>query len=232
MLLTTAEKKQAEQNRKRLLATEIAVVGLLLTRRNEAAKAALAAGLSLNSAAARVETAVRGGIQSGRSLAAIAAASQARAEAIALGVDIGTATRRGLEATAEMVRSSRIANNFAKRWLKAAQDSEASSAAKAARSANKTTTNWVRLIGSTEGATAYNSGRLSEARKILPEQLVQRVWDADHCKNMCSRCGDADGTIVGLRESFPEGEPGSVHPRCHCTFSLVWIERSRQEVAA
>jgi hypothetical protein len=228
----TSQDKRAAQNRKRLLATEVAFVGLLLTRRNKAVSAAISAGMSLNSTAARVETAIRGGIQDGRSLAAIAAASQARAEALALSIESGSLTRRGLEATAEMLRASRIAGNFAKRWLKAADAAESPTVGGAARLANAATENHVRLIGSTEGSTAYNTGRLSEARKRFPDQLVQRVWDADHCKLMCSRCGSADGTIVGLRESFPEGEPGSAHPRCHCTWQIVFIERAAEEIAA
>jgi hypothetical protein len=149
-----------------------------------------------------------------------------RAEVIALGVDAHDFGRLVTTTASDVFRATRIAERYTVLWLKNAQASAAKTTAGAASAASSSTLYRIRAIGTTEAATAYNSGRLGEARRIISHNLIQRVWDADYCKRMCSACGKADGTIVGLRENFPLGEPGSVHPGCHCTWQTIVIERS------
>jgi hypothetical protein len=51
--------------------------------------------------------------------------------------------------------------------------------------------------------------------------LLQR-WDSILDQRTCSACAYADGEIVRVGERFSLGEPGGVHPRCRCTFTLLF----------
>jgi hypothetical protein len=218
--------QRAEENRNRLEKVEAAAVLLLLRRRKATIERAVGAGFSLQTTAERLVPELATGIVQARSLAHIAAVSRVRAEVLALGIDARDFGKLATTTAADVFRATRIAERYAGLWLKRAQASSATTVGGAARSAGSETLYKVRAIGNTEAATAYNGGRLGEARRVITENIVQRVWDADFCKRMCSRCGNADGTIVGLRENFPLGEPGSVHVGCHCTWQLVTIERT------
>lgn len=79
----------------------------------------------------------------------------------------------------------------------------------------------LRRIAVTESAEAYGSGRAKVLRAQPRIIRLLRVWDATLDKRTCPICRGADGTIVGARESFPDGEPGAVHPWCRCTYTLL-----------
>jgi hypothetical protein len=127
---------------------------------------------------------------------------------------------RIVDAGAEVARASQIATRYARDWLKVAAEaptvSEATAAANAAMRARTVT------IAATETAEAYNAGRAKYLQR-LPRQRVElfKVWDATLDKRTCPICERADGTIVGIRESFPQGRPGGVHPNCACSETIL-----------
>ncbi len=56
--------------------------------------------------------------------------------------------------------------------------------------------------------------------------VLFKEWNADLDRRTCPICEGAHGTIRPVGVSFPEGEPGAVHPRCRCMefwFSLALL---------
>lgn len=82
-----------------------------------------------------------------------------------------------------------------------------------------------------ETATAFNEERRivagsayrTPARPTEPVSYVElvKLWDAVLDRHTCGVCSDADGTIVGLHDEFPQGSPGAVHGRCRCIEIIV-----------
>lgn len=124
---------------------------------------------------------------------------------------------------AEVARATQIAANHARDWLAAATKAEAAGAGSAApKVATEVMRPRVVTTAATETADAYNTGRAKYLRQRSVHRVeLYRIWDATLDKRTCPTCSAADGTIVGLREPFPLGRPGGVHPRCRCTESLL-----------
>lgn len=119
-------------------------------------------------------------------------------------------------ATHDVKRAADAAKSYARRFRKVADDSGPEFAKEATRGS-------VTRIGATESSDAFNRGR-TDAVKVLKRTLC-RVWDAR--LDACPTCSSADGTIVGVRESFSLGEPGGVHPFCRCSWTLVTLDVSQ-----
>lgn len=197
---------------------------LLSRNRDEAITTGLAAGLLPSALAGRVEVAVRSGIAESRSLARRAGVSRLEAEAASMGVSIANANRAVVARLAQdAARARHYAARYARAWLGQAKGESASQAAAAA---TKATAARLETIGTSEASGSFNEGR----RRVL-ETLgtihLMKMWDSAMEKTTCSRCWNADGTMVGHRENFPLGEPGAVHPRCLCTWHLVTVEEVR-----
>jgi hypothetical protein len=90
----------------------------------------------------------------------------------------------------------------------------------AAQAATSKTEGSLRRIAVTENAEAHNTGKAAAARR-LPALGLLRVWDAQLDKLTCPICARMDGTIVGIREPFSIGEPGTIHPWDRCTFTIL-----------
>lgn len=75
----------------------------------------------------------------------------------------------------------------------------------------------LRQIVATESAQAFNRGVIEQARNVEVTLGVEiwRTWDAQ--LDACDICAGLDGTKIRVTNSFPDGEPGSVHPSCRCT---------------
>jgi len=205
-----------------MLAAEAAFLLLLLRRRDETVRAGFASGRSPGGIATALSGSIASGILQGRSLAAAAALSRTRSEATALGLAIVGGATRGADAARDLFAARRAAESYARRWLGLARVNPITASAESEGS--------LRRIGVTENSDAYNRTRTTAARGIVSD-VVGRVWDAELDRRVCPRCSAADGTIVGLRESFPLGEPGSVHPFCRCTWALVTITQTPKEAA-
>jgi hypothetical protein len=140
------------------------------------------------------------------------------AEAESIGADVRLA---GLESefARDWIRADRVSKSFTARWFGKAQELESPRAASAATQGS------LERIGVTESSEAFTSGRtaaLSDAQ-VVSETALMRAWDATLDRRTCSTCSSANGTIVGIHEAFPAGEPGSVHAFCRCGFTLVRV---------
>jgi hypothetical protein len=159
--------------------------------------------------------ATRGAITDARALSRAAGIGRLEAEARALGIDIPRAAQH-FEVARDFLRGRLFGTTYAKAWLAKAKGSSTAEAAKAASGA---TAGSLRRTAVTESSEAFTSGRTAQAKQ-LPLGLL-KVWDATLDKRTCPVCDRADGTIVGIRESFPDGEPGGVHAFCRCTWSVL-----------
>lgn len=73
----------------------------------------------------------------------------------------------------------------------------------------------LRRIAVSESAEAFNAGR---SIYLGADTAFVRVWDAQI--DACPRCWTLEGTTVPAGESFPMGEPGTIHPNCRCEWYL------------
>lgn len=193
---------------------------LLLRRRNLAVASGLAAGLMPSGIAHRIDSAVQSGIVEARGLARKAGTHRIEAEASTLGVSVDSADRPVVAQMAQdAARARHFASRFAVAWLGRAVGSNTT---EAARAANAATAARLETIAVSESAAAFNAGRLRLLERS--QHHLMRMWDSAMEARSCSRCVDADGTVVGAQESFPLGEPGDVHPRCLCTWHLLTVE--------
>lgn len=122
----------------------------------------------------------------------------------------------------DVARARLFASRYASAWLRKAQGQ---TSAEAASVATKATNARLVTLAKTEAADAFSTGRRTV--DIVTSATLMRVWDATNDKRTCPVCSGADGTIVAYRESFPLGEPGSIHPNCACSWSLVTLEETR-----
>lgn len=116
----------------------------------------------------------------------------------------------------DAARAEVAAASYAEQWL-AAADKEA------VRSASSATDYALARTATTEAAQAFNEERLASLRELPEAETLAfgRRWDAQ--LDACPICWGEDGTTVGVHEDFPLGEPGAVHPRCLCSWTLVAI---------
>lgn len=121
----------------------------------------------------------------------------------------------------DIERAKTYSKTYAERWLKKANEAveaKATTVAKAAKVANTETIGSLKRTAVTESSEAFSSGRAKYLRRSDALGLL-RVWDAG--LDSCPICKAADGTIVGAREPFPIGEPGSIHANCCCSWTLL-----------
>lgn len=192
---------------------------MLLTRaRSEAVRGAG----SLADVAAALQPAMRDAIVLTRNGAARRGIERLINEADSLGADV-TLQRGASGFFQDWLRADGISRSYSARWLRSAE--ETSSATKA----NAATQGSLGRIAVTESSQAFNESRLAllddirRAPDVATVTELMRVWDATLDRATCPVCEDADGTIVGLNESFPDGEPSGVHPNCRCTFTLIGV---------
>lgn len=77
-------------------------------------------------------------------------------------------------------------------------------------------------IAETETSQAWNLGRRKAVKDAVREAkshglVVLECWVTEFGPNTCERCEFADGETIRLGDTFSEGVPGAVHPRCKCT---------------
>jgi SPP1 gp7 family putative phage head morphogenesis protein len=76
------------------------------------------------------------------------------------------------------------------------------------------------MIARTEAAYAKVQGEVvgwKESGVVGGKQ-----WNAD-AENCCDECADVDGTIIGIDDEFPLGDPPA-HPNCRCNLLAVLID--------
>jgi Phage Mu protein F like protein len=123
-------------------------------------------------------------------------------------------------------RARDAASGYSGAWLDSATDALADGEPDPYGFATRAQRWRLEMGATTESSEAYNLARdrslqqLSLLNPTANEELV-KIWDATLDKQTCPVCGEASGTIVGLRESFPQGVPGHVHPRCRCVEEII-----------
>lgn len=158
-----------------------------------------------------------------------AGVSRITAELEPLGIELAPVRSLANEVHGDLIRGQRYANNYARQWVKKA---EGATVERAAKAANADTLSGLTRTAVTESAQAFGDGR-AKALEGLPiyegrpsgaghvAHSLLKVWDATLDKQTCPICFSADGTIVGIREPFPQGTPGAVHPNCRCTWTAL-----------
>lgn len=85
----------------------------------------------------------------------------------------------------------------------------------------------IRLTGSYETlSSASDERRAIQAAFADPSQYV-REWSAVLDRRTCATCAGLDGKWVLADQTFPAGEPGSIHGRCRCMSIVVasaWVD--------
>jgi len=176
-----------------------------------AAKAGLASRLSKAGIARKMEADLTWAIRDARRRSALAGISRLRAEAAGLGFNI--AEKFNNIDVREIRRAREAAQSYARRFWRAAEQSDVQKALDATKGS-------LRRTAVTESSDAFNTGR-KQAVQLVGRQLM-RVWDA--LLDACPICAAEDGKIVGVSENFSIGEPGSVHPFCRCSWTLATLE--------
>lgn len=190
-------------------------------------------GKSLDAIAGDIERATADAVRRQRSFSRLAGVTRLEAEARGLGLTLTNRSAALLEeAGRDIKRAASVARRYADRWaLKAGgianRAKAASSIRSAALAANVATDGSLKRIGATESSEAFNTGRAKYIR--IATTALLRVWDATNDRRTCPTCSSADGTIVGVREPFPTGEPGAVHPFCRCSWTLLTAAEADSE---
>jgi SPP1 gp7 family putative phage head morphogenesis protein len=208
----------AEATRRRQLAAEAAALLLLLQARDRA----LQAGVSLEAQAAALELELVEGIQGARRIAAASGLRAAEAELLAAEIQADVSALSGM-ARAEAVtsRARSTAGRVSQRWLSTALEAEGDALA-ASQAATGAIQKRLGVIATTETGESFNIAKKHAYGRAAPD--LWRVWDAAMDKRTCPICERAHGEIVRVNESFPSGEPGSVHGNCRCTFTILTAE--------
>lgn len=190
---------------------------LLVRTRNSAVRAGLSSRLSNAGIAQRVERDLTWAIEDARKRSALAGISRLRAEAAGLGFDLAQrANTLGHLAARDARRAREAAHSYARRFFRIAESSDVPNALNATKGS-------LRRTAVTESSDAYNTGRRQAAQQV--GRSLARVWDA--LLDACPVCAAEDGKIVSVNERFSIGEPGSVHPFCRCSWTLVTLEETR-----
>ncbi len=236
--LTASEEREAEENARKLKATEALILALLLRTIADVVSKSRKAGLSHMAIAPALANALHSAIMRARRLARTAGRARLAAEAKALGASLQTEiSARTL--VQDSARAQLLAQRHARRWLDAVKKAEAKNeaariiarkdvgedddeaedaTAPAVVIATQETVAAIERIAATENAQAFTNERTIAHTELM---FGLKRWDARLDKATCPFCRHADGTLVELHERFPQGEPGDVHPNCRCSWSLV-----------
>ena len=123
----------------------------------------------------------------------------------------------GAKAEADAARAARVASG----WRKAAQVAldKTNDVAQAVIAGDSK----LRVASASEVSQVFNEERARSAEEDQRRtgETLYKAWDAVNDKRTCPVCERNHGTIVRVDESFPEGEPGGVHPNCRCNTAIL-----------
>ena len=121
-----------------------------------------------------------------------------------------------------------VANHYDRAYTAAIQGgaSSAQAAALAARSADRYQTSVHRYrantIARTETMRAASEGRVQAWGQGMTQGFIDPLWQKEWIAeaDACPMCLSIDGKRIGVKDSFPVGEPPA-HPNCRCDVLLV-----------
>ncbi len=198
-------------------------MSFLLRRRNQIVRSGVLAGHAAGIIARSLQSELYIALVNLRKTARSYGLRRLLAELNSLGLQPSIAVD-GLKTLAEDAARARYsASSYAQYWLAKATRLGSPDAASAATDAR------LSMIAETEAFEAFTSER-NHAAEILagillllggPDEEIKlfKRWDAK--LEACPVCAAADGTLVPVGQNFVQGEPGTVHPRCRCSWSLV-----------
>jgi hypothetical protein len=160
-----------------------------------------------------------------RSQARLAGLARLSSEASAVGIALEPQAQQSADSVRDYIRARAASEGYARQWLKKATGKSQVESTRAAKAGSKSA---LERLAATESSEAFNTGRSGAARALRSSLVLLRVWDAQLDKRTCGICSRADGTIVGLRESFPYGEPGTLHPYDRCSWTLLQSREDEQ----
>lgn len=179
----------------------------------------LARWYDLESVAARVEADAYDAILAAREAGGVAGLRRLAVEVPTL--RIGHVPRLTASWYAHPARLT--AHRYAARWYDAAEAADLT-APEAAATANQAVSARAKTIAITESSNAFSLERRREMARVAADSRIEILerWDAmlDHLT--CDACQSADGETILLGDSFVEGLPGAVHPRCRCTSHYIY----------
>ncbi len=145
------------------------------------------------------------------------------AEAKSLGVDLPKVPGVHGDFAVDWQRADRASKSYSDRWLRSAVELEDAEAASVATQGS------LERIAVTESSEAFTAGREAAAETAqVTETELMKVWDASLDRRTCPTCEEADGTMVGITEDFPQGSPGGVHAFCRCSWTLITMTEGRK----
>ncbi len=188
----------------------------MLKQRNQA----VSNSINLQDAAFRLEISIRDAIYQSKQIARAAGSNSALREVLKLDPDFEVNVGRLYDYSAlDWVQAKRYAKNFATLWLSKALQVAKRGFNRAANFAHSESLYRLEMIAATESSKAFNEGRTVVSDQV--EFDAYKRWDATMDTRTCAICADADGEIVSINEQFINGEPGSTHPNCRCTYSII-----------
>ena len=115
------------------------------------------------------------------------------------------------------------ARRYVERWLRIANASDGPPIV-AARDAAQAVKGQALGIVRTETSQAFSVIRRKAALRAArrADVVILERWDAVLDHSTCEHCEFADGETIKLGDSFSEGIPGLVHPRCRCTSHYLY----------
>jgi hypothetical protein len=205
---------QAKKNHKAHRAAEAATLALLLRARTDAVSAGNG---NVAATAVALRPRLRDAIVLGRQGAGERGIERLVKEGASVGASFRASSLDPVDGFyVDWQRAVRASRSYSDAWLRKAVELDDVKAATAV------TRGSVERIAVTESSEAFTSARTRVARTDSSAELM-RVWDASLDRRTCEVCEGANGTIVGVRESFPAGEPGSVHSFCRCGWTLTTV---------
>lgn len=215
--LLPAERAHARDRANRL--TEAEAAAFLLWSRRQFGVIELAGYLSIGEVTQRLYKTTLESIQAARGIGSREGVEQLQKELPSLGIVQPRDAVVGLA----LFSSVLTARRYVSAWT-AEVNASGLSGLQAARQASGALTARAQGIVTTETSQAFSVSRrkaVERAAKRADVVILER-WDATLDHSTCPLCEFSDGETIKLGDSFAEGIPGLVHPRCRCTSHYLY----------
>ncbi len=139
------------------------------------------------------------------------------------------------ERAADRRHAERIGKRVAKRWEAQRVAAKATGTSSPRIVASRAIRRGLASTVATENALSFSAVRSQAAAKVAdavakanPDRadalVVARKWFA--ALDSCKVCRGYDDEIIAADDTWPDGEPGAVHPNCRCMDTLVIVRKS------
>lgn len=125
-------------------------------------------------------------------------------------------------------RAAKFIRAFTDRFYRARLNNEASPLTETSQALRDR----ARITAETQASEEFGAARqklIREAERARPDLVAVKHWIADFTQRPpwpCDFCDGLDGHTILAAQSWPYGEPGSVHPNCYCSEDYDLIPRA------